>query len=51
MGGRHQACKVDEIAIDREHKIVSTPAYMLATGPAEAARGIERMCKAVIELS
>jgi enhancing lycopene biosynthesis protein 2 len=50
MGGKHQACAVSDIVIDREHKLVSTPAYMLATGPAQAATGIERLCKAVIEL-
>lgn len=50
MGGKHQACAVSDIAIDRERKLVSTPAYMLATGPAQAATGIERLCKAVIEM-
>jgi enhancing lycopene biosynthesis protein 2 len=50
MGGKHQACSVSDIVIDRERKLVSTPAYMLATGPAQAATGIERLCKAVIEL-
>ena len=50
MGGKHQACSVTDIVIDRERKLVSTPAYMLATGPAQAATGIERLCKAVIEL-
>ena len=50
MGGKHQACSVSDIVIDRERKLVSTPAYMLATGPAQAATGIERLCKAVLEL-
>lgn len=50
MGGRHQACAVSDIVIDRERKLVSTPAYMLATGPAQAASGIERLVKAVLEM-
>jgi enhancing lycopene biosynthesis protein 2 len=50
MGAKHQACSVSDIVIDRERKLVSTPAYMLATGPAQAATGIERLCKSVIEL-
>jgi enhancing lycopene biosynthesis protein 2 len=50
MGGRHVACPVRELTIDREHKIVSTPAYMLAGRIAEAADGIERLVKAVLEL-
>lgn len=50
MGGKHQACAVGDVAVDAERKIVSTPAYMLATGPAQAATGIEKLCRAVLEL-
>jgi enhancing lycopene biosynthesis protein 2 len=50
MGGRHQVCVVGEVAIDRERKVVTTPAYMLANGPAQAGSGIERLCKVVLEL-
>lgn len=35
MGGEHQNAKVDEIVVDSERKIVSTPAYMLAGSIAE----------------
>ncbi len=50
MGAKHQACPVREFAIDEQHKIVSTPAYMLAGRISEAADGIERLVKKVIEL-
>ncbi|HEY3353449.1 MAG TPA: isoprenoid biosynthesis glyoxalase ElbB [Polyangia bacterium] len=50
MGGRHVACAVRDIVVDRERKIVSTPAYMLAGRISEAAEGIERLVKAVLEL-
>lgn len=43
MGGLHKSCAVNEVAIDREHKVVSTPAFMLARGPAEASTGIFKL--------
>jgi enhancing lycopene biosynthesis protein 2 len=49
-GSRHVPCPVSEFVVDREHKIVSTPAYMLAGGIAEAAVGIEKAVKATIDL-
>jgi enhancing lycopene biosynthesis protein 2 len=50
MGIEHVECPVTEIVIDREHKIVSTPAYMLANRISEAAAGIEKLVGAVIAL-
>ncbi len=47
MGGRHQACGVDEIVIDQQRKIVTTPAYMLAGSISEAAAGIGRLVKEI----
>jgi len=49
-GSKHVPCPVSEFVVDREHKIVSTPAYMLAGGIAEAAVGIEKAVKATIDL-
>lgn len=49
-GSRHVDCPVDQIVIDRENLIVSTPAYMLAGSITEAARGIEKAIKATLEL-
>lgn len=50
MGAQHQDCLVREFVIDREHKIVSTPAYMLAERIGEVADGIEKTVRAVISL-
>lgn len=49
-GALHENCPVREFVIDREHKIVSTPAYMLAGRISEAADGIEKTVRAVISL-
>ncbi len=51
MGGLHQNCPVRATVIDRERKIVSTPAYMLAHSIAEAADGIERLVKEVLAMA
>ena len=49
-GALHENCPVREFVIDRKHKIVSTPAYMLAGRISEAADGIEKTVRAVISL-
>ncbi len=51
MGARHQARKVDEIAIDPGLKLVSTPAYMLGPSIAKVAAGIEKLVFAVLDLA
>ncbi|WP_207060681.1 isoprenoid biosynthesis glyoxalase ElbB [Motiliproteus sp. SC1-56] len=40
MGGRHRPARVDEVVIDPERNLVTTPAYMLANSISEAAEGI-----------
>ncbi len=50
-GSRHVACPVREFVVDKENKIVSTPAYMLANRISEAAEGIEKTVKAVLDLA
>ncbi|ORJ60243.1 isoprenoid biosynthesis glyoxalase ElbB [Geothermobacter hydrogeniphilus] len=50
MGVTHVDCPCSNFVIDRENKIVSTPAYMLAGGIAEVAEGIEKTVKALVEL-
>jgi enhancing lycopene biosynthesis protein 2 len=37
--------------VDEKHKIVSTPAYMLAQRISEAATGIERLVEKVLALA
>ncbi len=51
MGAEHQNCPVRELVMDRENRLVTTPAYMLANRISEAAEGIEKLVKAVIELA
>lgn len=49
-GSCHQECPVTEFVVDKENRIVSTPAYMLAKRISEAADGIDRAIRATIEL-
>lgn len=51
MGGDHKNCPVDEMVIDRDKKVVTTPAYMLAESISEAASGINKLVDAVIEMA
>ena len=51
MGGKHIICKVDEIAVDEENKIVSTPAYMLGPTISKVALGIEKLVARVLDLT
>jgi len=50
-GSVHQNCPVREFVVDRKNRIVTTPAYMLAGCISEAADGIEKAVKALIELT
>ncbi|MNR59238.1 Enhancing lycopene biosynthesis protein 2 [compost metagenome] len=51
MGGEPVICPVDDIVVDIEHKIVTTPAYMLATSIGEAAKGIDKLVSRVLDLT
>lgn len=51
MGGEHVICPVDDVVIDAENKVVTTPAYMLASSIAEAAKGIDKLVAKVLELT
>mgnify|MGYP005849403919 CR=1 FL=1 len=50
MGAKHIECPVDDFRVDRDNKIVTTPAYMLANRISEAAVGIEKAVRAVLDL-
>ena len=50
MGARHQDCPVTDHVVDRDLKIVSTPAYMLGRGPAEVYAGIQKLVNDVLAL-
>ena len=51
MGGVHISCPVDDFVVDKERKVVSTPAYMLAGGISEAAAGITKLVQEVVRLA
>lgn len=51
MGAKHVDCSVEEIVEDKAHKLVTTPAYMLAQSIAEAASGINKAVDRVLELA
>jgi Uncharacterized protein involved in an early stage of isoprenoid biosynthesis len=51
MGARHLACPVNEMVVDEENKIVTTPAYMLGKTIKDVAEGIEKLVNKVIELA
>jgi enhancing lycopene biosynthesis protein 2 len=50
LGGRHIYSKVDEVVVDENNRLVSTPAYMLASGIAEVALGVEKLVGEVLSL-
>jgi len=51
MGGKHVTRRVDEIAEDSTHKIISTPAYMLGPSISHVAQGIEKLVARLIKLA
>lgn len=50
MGATHVKCPVDQFVIDRDNKIITSPAYMLAGRISEAAEGIEKSVSALMDL-
>jgi len=50
MGGKHVDCPVREFVVDKQNKLITSPAYMLAGRISEAAEGIEKTVKALLEL-
>ena len=51
LGAEHISCPVDDVVIDAEQKIVTTPAYMLAHRIGEAAQGINKLVHEVLKLA
>ncbi|UVE17642.1 isoprenoid biosynthesis glyoxalase ElbB [Pseudomonas sp. LS44] len=51
MGASHEECTVGEVVEDAQHKLVTTPAYMLAQSISEAASGINKLVDRVLELT
>ncbi|WP_461536047.1 isoprenoid biosynthesis glyoxalase ElbB [Spongorhabdus nitratireducens] len=50
-GATHVECPVNEIVVDEARKLVTTPAYMLATRISEAAEGLFKMVDKILDLS
>lgn len=50
MGGLHRSCGVEDIVVDFENRVVTTPAYMLASRISEAATGIFKLVERLDEL-
>ena len=49
-GALHQECPVTGFVVDARNKIISTPAYMLATRISEVQQGIEKCVQEVVKL-
>jgi len=50
MGAEHVNCPVDDIVVDEENKIVTTPAYMLGPSIAQVNKGIAKLVDKVISM-
>ncbi|EPN5227630.1 isoprenoid biosynthesis glyoxalase ElbB [Vibrio cholerae] len=51
LGGQHVDCPVEGIVFDERHKVLSTPAYMLAENISQAASGIEELVERLLQLA
>lgn len=51
LGGTHKVARVDEIVIDFTNKVVTTPAYMLASNIYEASLGIDKLVAMLNDMS
>jgi enhancing lycopene biosynthesis protein 2 len=50
MGAVHQNAAVDECVVDKAHKVVTVPAYMLAKSIREVQAGIEELVQKIVFL-
>ena len=50
MGSTHVTCPVTEMVVDKEKKIITTPAYMEAKSIKEAAEGIEKLVAEILAM-
>lgn len=50
LGAQHVACEVDDVVIDTDAKLVTTPAYMLAQDILEAHTGLNKMVQSVLAM-
>ena len=50
MGCVHEERPVTEVAVDADHKLVTTPAYMLGPGPAAVWEGVRKLVEHVLQM-
>lgn len=50
-GAQHVDCPVTDYITDREHKVITTPAYMYSAKPHEVFQGISGLVKEFIEMA
>jgi enhancing lycopene biosynthesis protein 2 len=50
-GAKHTDCPVENVVVDFENKVVSTPAYMLGPGVSDVRKGISNLVNEVLKLS
>ncbi|PHR65781.1 isoprenoid biosynthesis glyoxalase ElbB [Pseudidiomarina marina] len=50
LGGEHVDCAVDDIVVDENHRVVTTPAYMLAKSLDAAEKGISKLVERVLAM-
>lgn len=50
-GASHVTCPVDDYVSDRDHKVLTTPAYMYEAKPHEVFTGIRKMIRELVEMA
>ena len=51
LGSKHQDCAVGGIVMDKENKIITSPAYMLGQSISEVAEGIEKTVEELVAMA
>jgi len=51
LGAEHRACAADDFVEDSTHKLLTTPAYMVAQSLSEAAAGIAKLIERLVALA
>jgi enhancing lycopene biosynthesis protein 2 len=50
-GAIHIECPAHDFITDRDHKVITSPAYMHDTTPAQVFKGISGLAKELIEMA
>ncbi|MCB0384069.1 MAG: isoprenoid biosynthesis glyoxalase ElbB [Bdellovibrionales bacterium] len=50
-GAQHVECAVDDYVTDREHKVITTPAYMYDAKPHQVFTGVRKAIKELVEMA